>query len=177
MRGIKTSQPVSSVNSTAVDLPRIIVPIRHIDDRGWFSETFHQSRLHDVGIMCRFVQDNRSSSKQAGTLRGLHFQRPPAAQAKLVSVLRAAFSTLRWTSATARRPTENMFVPNFRLNTAVNSTFQRASPWLLHVGRRCRGDVQGLQSLRARARRRDLLERSGYRVSLAVRRLRHRHLG
>ena len=71
-----------------VDLPRIIVPKRYVDDRGWFSETFHEQRLHAVGITCRFVQDNQSSSKRAGTLRGLHFQRPPAAQAKLVTVVK-----------------------------------------------------------------------------------------
>jgi dTDP-4-dehydrorhamnose 3,5-epimerase len=69
-------------------LPRVIVPKRHIDDRGWFSETFQELRLREAGISCRFVQDNQSSSKRAGTLRGLHFQLPPAAQAKLVSVVR-----------------------------------------------------------------------------------------
>jgi dTDP-4-dehydrorhamnose 3,5-epimerase len=69
-------------------LPRIIVPRRHVDDRGWFSETYHEQRLRDLGITCRFVQDNQSSSKRAGTLRGLHFQLPPKAQAKLVTVLR-----------------------------------------------------------------------------------------
>jgi dTDP-4-dehydrorhamnose 3,5-epimerase len=46
------------------------------------------ARLADIGIGCGFVQDNQSSSRRAGTLRGLHFQRPPAAQAKLVGVLR-----------------------------------------------------------------------------------------
>ena len=71
-----------------VNLPRIIVPKRHVDDRGWFSEIFHEKRLRDVGITCRFVQDNQSSSKRAGTLRGLHFQLPPAAQAKLVTVVK-----------------------------------------------------------------------------------------
>ena len=70
------------------DLPRIITPKRHVDDRGWFSESFHEKRLLDIGITCRFVQDNQSSSSHAGTLRGLHFQLPPAAQAKLVTVLR-----------------------------------------------------------------------------------------
>ena len=70
------------------NVPRIIVPKRHVDDRGWFSEIFHEKRLHELGITCRFVQDNQSSSKRAGTLRGLHFQLPPAAQAKLVSVVR-----------------------------------------------------------------------------------------
>ena len=77
---------VDSMRSPA--LPRIIAPKRYVDDRGWFSETFHEERLRDIGITSRFVQDNQSSSKRAGTLRGLHFQVPPAAQAKLVSVVR-----------------------------------------------------------------------------------------
>ena len=72
----------------SVDLPRVIVPKRHVDDRGWFSETFHEKRLRDIGISCHFVQDNQASSKRAGTVRGFHFQLPPAGQAKLVSVLR-----------------------------------------------------------------------------------------
>ena len=38
---------------------------------------------YDIGIPCRFVQENQSYSKDAGTLRGMHFQVPPAAQAKL----------------------------------------------------------------------------------------------
>ena len=69
-------------------VPRSIVPKRHVDGRGWFSEIFHEKRLRDLGITCRFVQDNQAISRRAGTLRGLHFQLPPAAQAKLVSVLR-----------------------------------------------------------------------------------------
>jgi dTDP-4-dehydrorhamnose 3,5-epimerase len=71
----------------SVTLPRIIAPKRHADDRGWFSETFHHQRLHELGISCGFVQENQSCSERPGTLRGLHFQLPPAAQAKLVSVL------------------------------------------------------------------------------------------
>ena len=43
---------------------------------------------YDIGIPCRFVQENQSYSKDAGTLRGMHFQVPPAAQAKLIAVLR-----------------------------------------------------------------------------------------
>jgi len=88
IRAITTSRPASIVSSMTADLPRIIVPIRYLDDRGWFSETYHEQRLRDLGITCRFVQDNQSNSKRAGTLRGLHFQLPPAAQAKLVSVMR-----------------------------------------------------------------------------------------
>jgi dTDP-4-dehydrorhamnose 3,5-epimerase len=71
-----------------VAVPVGIRPKRHADNRGWFSEVFHSGKLRDRGITCEFVQDNQSSSTRIGTLRGLHFQRPPAAQAKLVSVLR-----------------------------------------------------------------------------------------
>jgi dTDP-4-dehydrorhamnose 3,5-epimerase-like enzyme len=74
---------VDSVLSS--DLPRIILSRQHVDDRGWFSETFHEQRLRDLGISCRFVQDNQSVSKRAGTLRDLHFQVPSAAQAKLAA--------------------------------------------------------------------------------------------
>jgi dTDP-4-dehydrorhamnose 3,5-epimerase len=71
-----------------MQLPQIIVPKRHVDARGWFSEAYQRSQLNDIGIDCDFVQDNQSHSRSAGTLRGLHFQVPPAGQAKLVSVLR-----------------------------------------------------------------------------------------
>jgi dTDP-4-dehydrorhamnose 3,5-epimerase len=72
--------------SPAHDLPLLIVPKRHADDRGWFSEVFHEQRLRELN--CRFVQDNQSSSTRIGTIRGFHFQRPPAAQAKLISILK-----------------------------------------------------------------------------------------
>jgi len=68
-------------------LPLIIVPKRHADSRGWLGETFHDKRLRNLGIACTFVQDNQSRSTRKGTLRGFHFQNPPAAQAKLISVL------------------------------------------------------------------------------------------
>jgi dTDP-4-dehydrorhamnose 3,5-epimerase len=92
LRRCKISQQLrdcymSNNTTLSVNLPRIIVPRRHADDRGWFSEIFHEKRLHDLGITCRFVQDNQAISKRAGTLRGLHFQLPPAAQAKLVTVV------------------------------------------------------------------------------------------
>ncbi|HEY9081009.1 MAG TPA: dTDP-4-dehydrorhamnose 3,5-epimerase [Magnetovibrio sp.] len=61
---------------------------RFADGRGAFSETFNANRLKQSGIEVSFVQDNFASSDRAGTLRGLHFQRPPHAQAKLVRVIR-----------------------------------------------------------------------------------------
>ena len=71
-----------------MSFPRIILSKPHVDHRGSFSEVFHARRLREIGIACTFVQDNLSTSTRAGTLRGLHFQLPPVAQAKLVTVLR-----------------------------------------------------------------------------------------
>ena len=65
-------------------------PRRFADDRGFFSETWNAARLADAGIGVDFVQDNHSLSRAAGTLRGLHFQAPPSAQAKLVRVSRGS---------------------------------------------------------------------------------------
>ncbi len=56
------------------------------DARGFFCETYQAERYAEAGIATRFVQDNVSRSGR-GTLRGLHFQAPPHAQAKLVSCL------------------------------------------------------------------------------------------
>ncbi|WP_284212242.1 dTDP-4-dehydrorhamnose 3,5-epimerase, partial [Methylobacterium brachythecii] len=67
-----------------------VIPGRHGDDRGWFSELYRADQLAEAGIINLFVQDNQSLSVPAGTLRGLHFQTPPAAQAKLVQVLAGA---------------------------------------------------------------------------------------
>ena len=65
-----------------------IVPKRFEDARGWFSETYQRARFKAAGIDPEFVQDNHSYSRPAGTLRGIHFQTPPHAQAKLVRCLR-----------------------------------------------------------------------------------------
>jgi dTDP-4-dehydrorhamnose 3,5-epimerase len=61
---------------------------RHGDARGWFSETYNEAAFRAAGISAPFVQDNHSRSAEAGTLRGLHYQAPPAAQAKLVRCTR-----------------------------------------------------------------------------------------
>ncbi len=69
---------------------RLIETRRLGDQRGWFSETYSERHFAEQGIATRFVQDNHSLSATAGTLRGLHFQRPPQAQAKLVRCIRGA---------------------------------------------------------------------------------------
>ena len=69
---------------------KLVTPTRFGDARGFFSETFHAERFRAAGITADFVQDNHSLSATAGTVRGLHYQSPPFAQAKLVRVLRGA---------------------------------------------------------------------------------------
>lgn len=68
----------------------LFTPRRFSDARGWFSETYSQAAMSALGVPESFVQDNQSFSAQAGTVRGIHFQRPPHAQAKLVRCLRGA---------------------------------------------------------------------------------------
>lgn len=60
------------------------------DARGWFMETYSEASALAIGIDVRFVQDNQSFSAAEGTVRGLHFQRPPHAQAKLVRCVRGS---------------------------------------------------------------------------------------
>lgn len=76
----------------AMDIPdvRLIEPRRFSDARGFFSETWSRRALAEAGIEVDFVQDNHSLSVPAGTVRGLHFQAPPHAQAKLVRVTRGS---------------------------------------------------------------------------------------
>ncbi len=78
------------VIATAIPEVRIIVPRKHGDHRGFFSEVWSRRALESAGIDIDFVQDNHSLSAEPGTLRGLHFQSPPHAQAKLVRVLRGS---------------------------------------------------------------------------------------
>ena len=67
-----------------------IRPPRFQDDRGFFSETWNAKSWRQAGIDLEFVQDNHSLSRKRGVLRGLHFQRPPSAQDKLIRVTRGA---------------------------------------------------------------------------------------
>ncbi|MCQ2474454.1 MAG: dTDP-4-dehydrorhamnose 3,5-epimerase [Clostridia bacterium] len=58
------------------------------DSRGWFYESYSEKAFEENGINIDFVQDNRSFSAKKGTLRGLHCQKEPYAQAKIVTCLR-----------------------------------------------------------------------------------------
>lgn len=59
-------------------------PRRFADSRGWFSEAYNRVHARNAGIDADFCQDNHSFSAERWTLRGIHFQRIPHAQAKLV---------------------------------------------------------------------------------------------
>ena len=77
-----------AVIKTEIEGVVIIEPTICGDERGYFFESFNEERfLKEVGINTRFVQDNESKSKR-GVLRGLHFQKPPYAQSKLVRVVK-----------------------------------------------------------------------------------------
>lgn len=79
------------VTPTEIPEIKILVPRRLADQRGWFCESYSQRRLAEqAGIHTTFVQDNLSHSEKTGTVRGLHFQTPPHAQAKLIGVVAGA---------------------------------------------------------------------------------------
>ncbi len=68
----------------------LIRPRKFADSRGFFMETYSAPAFAESGVTAVFVQDNHSLSTRRGTIRGLHFQIPPRAQAKLVRVVRGA---------------------------------------------------------------------------------------
>lgn len=94
-----------------VSSPVLITTRRFGDDRGWFMETYSEAAVARHGVHHAFVQDNQSLSRFTGTIRGIHFQRPPHAQAKLVRCARGSIIDYavdlrrgsptygRWTSA------------------------------------------------------------------------------
>ncbi len=76
------------VEALAIPAVKLLTPVRHGDARGFFVETYSRPAFAQAGVEVEFVQDNHSRSEHRGVLRGLHYQTPPFAQAKLVRVLR-----------------------------------------------------------------------------------------
>lgn len=75
------------IEKTSIEGVLIIHPVKHEDERGYFSETFHKSNIPQFKNL-EFVQDNQNFSKEKYTFRGLHFQTSPFAQDKLLRVLK-----------------------------------------------------------------------------------------
>lgn len=81
---------VIEIEQTKLPGVLVITPKRFGDQRGFFCESWNKARMAEHGLMFEFVQDNHSLSQQVNTVRGLHYQMPPHAQAKLVRCGRGA---------------------------------------------------------------------------------------
>jgi dTDP-4-dehydrorhamnose 3,5-epimerase len=114
------------IESTALAEVKILRPARFNDARGWFAETWSERKLADAGIVARFVQDNAAFSHSAGTIRGLHFQKSPAAQGKLVGVSRGAVLDV---AVDIRRGS-----PTFGVHVAVTLTAERGEQLWIPAG-------------------------------------------
>jgi len=86
MAGNQPHQPTNPmIKQTRIEGVYLIASSRFGDHRGFFSESWNKAKLESAGLhLPEFVQDNHSLSREVGTVRGLHFQRPPHAQGKLV---------------------------------------------------------------------------------------------
>jgi len=81
---------MAEIAALAIPDVKLITPKRFGDDRGFFSEIYRSDFFLNAGLPITFIQDNYSHSAKPLTLRGLHFQRPPFDQAKIVAVPRGA---------------------------------------------------------------------------------------
>jgi dTDP-4-dehydrorhamnose 3,5-epimerase len=104
----------------------VITPPRFGDERGFFSETYSAAKLAEHGITTEFVQDNHSLSSDANTIRGLHFQAPPHAQAKLVRCGRGRL----WDVAVDIRRGS----PTYGQHFGIELTFENARQLLIPAG-------------------------------------------
>ncbi len=107
----------------------VIQPRVFSDDRGFFMESYKKSEFFSAGITEDFVQDNHSFSSR-GVLRGIHFQRAPHAQGKLVRVVKGAV----WDVAVDLRPGSSTFGKWYALElTEENSTMFYIPPGFGHA--------------------------------------------
>ena len=128
--GVRQSGQLTSGNFTATRLavagPVLITPRRFGDHRGFFLETYSARDFAALGIPDIFVQDNHSLSAVPGTIRGMHFQLPPHAQAKLVRVLRGAILDV---AVDIRRSS-----PSYGRHVAVELTAENAQQLFIPAG-------------------------------------------
>lgn len=101
----------------------VLQPTIHYDHRGYFYESYNQKILKDLGITEPFVQDNQSHS-QYGTLRGLHFQTSPYAQAKLIRVISGSI----WDVAIDLRCNSPTFLQHFSIELSSENQLQLYIP-------------------------------------------------
>lgn len=102
----------------------VIQPTVFEDDRGYFFEPFNEARFRiETGLNITFVQDNESMSN-AGVLRGMHFQMPPKAQAKLIRVTRGRVLDV----VVDLRRTQPTYMQHFALELSADNKTQMFVP-------------------------------------------------
>lgn len=79
-----------AVKTLAIPDVKLLMPQLHEDNRGYVAEIVHEKQMQALGLHYKVMQENQSLSRHKNTVRGMHFQRPPYAQVKLVRVLRGA---------------------------------------------------------------------------------------
>jgi len=79
---------MTTVKPLAIPDVKLLMPKLHHDDRGYVTEIVHEKQMEQLGLPMQFMQENQSMSLRKNTVRGMHCQLPPHAQAKLVRVLR-----------------------------------------------------------------------------------------
>jgi dTDP-4-dehydrorhamnose 3,5-epimerase len=114
------------IEDTAIPGVKILTVPRFADHRGFFTEWFNHAKLKQAGIELDFCQDNISLSRPAGTLRGLHFQLPPAEQAKLVGVIQGRIFDV---ALDLRRGS-----PTYRRHVAVELSAAQGNQLLIPAG-------------------------------------------
>ncbi len=82
------------LEKTEIEGAVVLAPKVFGDNRGWFMESYSKRTLEELGINDNFIQDNRSFSAEKGTLRGLHCQTEPMAQAKLLTCLKGEITDI-----------------------------------------------------------------------------------
>ena len=114
----------------------IIEPTVFGDDRGYFLESFNLEKFEEYIYPIKFVQDNESKSSR-GVLRGLHFQKPPFDQAKLVRVLRGKildiFLDLRTSSPTYLQ--HHMIEISEKKGAKIRHTYIKFKHTVRHIGK------------------------------------------
>ena len=122
------------IRATAIAAVKLILPSQVADARGFFSETYRVDEFAAAGVDLQFVQDNHSLSVEPHTVRGLHYQAHPFAQAKLVRVIRGA--NLRRRRRSSRLVAElrpARLLRAFRGKPPANARSRRLCARLLHA--------------------------------------------
>jgi dTDP-4-dehydrorhamnose 3,5-epimerase len=111
-------------HSTPLERARIIELEKLVDERGFFARYFCEEQFAANGLETRFVQINNSRTSRKGTLRGFHYQLPPAAEVKVVRCIRGAM----WDVIVDLRPDSTTFKKWFGLELSAENRLMMYVP-------------------------------------------------